>query len=189
MNIPDSPPVARATYRTRTWIDGVEVIEPRYATLDDLRAEHDRIMATPPLAYRGYTIKPTSHWHQPHHDGWLRYYWGWNVIDARGCNAGPGATWGQTVDEARHIVDCLYEAGPKPSAPPIQASREEQIRVAENVLAQHGPGAWGVRRAPLTRRRPVGLHVRRSPGNPRPTRLRVPGLSACPIVESTNACV
>ncbi len=158
MNIPDSPPVARATYRTRTWIDGVEVIEPRYATLDDLRAEHDRIMATPPLAYRGYTIKPTSHWHQPHHDGWLRYYWGWNVIDARGCNAGPGATWGTTVAQAKTIVDVLHEAGPEPPLSFFVSNEPPEVRdAAIRALREWGSTFWRLMRERLA---PGGIDVR-----------------------------
>ena len=92
------------------------------------RAAHDRAMATPPVAYRGYRIQVVSYKGMPFMVGGRALHWGFIVVHGsgslEGCNAGPGATWGETIGEAKTIIDCLHEAGPRP-APGVVASAHE----------------------------------------------------------------
>lgn len=85
---------------------------------DTVRAEHDRVMAMPPIEYRGYLIKPVSHVRQPCCVGGKVLYWGFNIVYAsgryEGCNAAPGATWARTVGGAKTMIDVMHEAGEEP---------------------------------------------------------------------------
>lgn len=110
----------------------------------DLQAEYDRVMATPPIEYRGYLIKPVSHAFQPYYIDGKNVYCGYNVVYAtgrfKGCNAAPGATWAQTIGGAKTIIDCMHEAGPKePYRDTLGMPREEgQAYLAERA-------AWSAR--------------------------------------------
>ncbi len=98
----------------------------------ELRAQHDAVMNSEPVEYRGYLIKPVSHRVQPYYDRGRFTYWGWNVIYASGpyagCNAGPGATWGKSIGQAKSIIDCLHEAGPRPMYTDVRTTKEENAR-------------------------------------------------------------
>lgn len=96
----------------------------------DLQAEYDRVMATAPIAYRGFLIKPLSHAFQPFTVTGKAIYWGYNVIYAegryKGCNAAPGATWSESIGGAKTIIDCIHEAGPEePYRDTLGMSRED----------------------------------------------------------------
>jgi hypothetical protein len=97
-------------------------------------AEHDAVMATPPIEYRGYLIKPVSFKGVPHASKGKTYSCGWNVIQD-GCNAVPGAVWCPTTGGAKTLIDCLHEAGPRPPIrifiPVSQADREESNHLTE----------------------------------------------------------
>lgn len=106
-------------------------IEKDYGRLPPhLQDEHDRVMATAPVEYRGFLIKPLSHAHQPCSVTGEAIYWGFNVIYAsgpyKGCNAAPGATWARTIGGAKTIIDCMHEAGPEePYRDTLGMSREK----------------------------------------------------------------
>lgn len=89
----------------------------------EILREHDRQMATPPIAYRGCVIRPMSLLTDPFPTANGPVYWGWKVVDAEGDDAAPGAAWGETIAAAQRIVDCLHEAGPKPIPASAAASR------------------------------------------------------------------
>jgi hypothetical protein len=90
---------------------------------------HKRVMALPPVEYRDYRIQVVSHMGQPYFVGGRAHYWGFIVVHAsgpfEGCNAGPGAAWSETVGEAKTIIDCLHEAGSRPSP---EAGESEHIQ-------------------------------------------------------------
>ena len=115
----------------------------------DLRAAHDAVMASAPIPYRGYSLKPVSHRHRPHFDCGVFTYWGWVVVDAMGANAGPGATWGKTIEQAKHIVDCLYEAGPHPGITwfmPMTVEERDTVKALGKAQEDWNRRFWGLMR-------------------------------------------
>jgi len=100
---------------------------------ESLRAEHDAVMGSQAVPYRGYIIKPVSHRHQPYFIGGRFIYWGWIIVYASGeyagCNAGPGATWALTVGGAKTIIDCLHETGPAPPVAQEKTREKESARL------------------------------------------------------------
>lgn len=118
----------------------------------ELHAEYDRVMASLPVEYRGYLIKPLSHAFQPFQTGGKPSYWGFNVIYAdgphKGCNAAPAATWSKTIGGAKTIIDCIHEAGPEePYQDTLGMSREK----GQAYLARRD--AWAQRFWALMRER------------------------------------
>lgn len=106
----------------------------------DLQAEHDRVMETTPIEYRGYLIKPLSHAHQPFQVDGKAVYWGYNVIYAsgryKGCNAAPGAAWSRTIGRAKTFIDVMHEAGEKPEyRDHVNMSREDDAAYCATLRA------------------------------------------------------
>jgi len=67
------------------------------------------------LKYRGYTIQLLRHGTQWHLIDGLPCVAGYVVTDGGICNVMPGATWFETVKQAKHGIDCLIAAGGDPS--------------------------------------------------------------------------
>lgn len=103
-----------------------------------LRVEHDAVLATAPIAYRGYLIKPTSHRFGPFLIDGEFVYWGYLPIyitgEYPGAHAGPGCVWSQNIGGVKTIIDCLHEAGPKPPVTPlpgVAVSRKDALKHTE----------------------------------------------------------
>lgn len=91
---------------------------------------HDAAMASAPVEYRGYLIKPVSLRYQPHFISGKYVYFGFIPVyvtgEFKGCHAGPGATWSRTVGGAKTMIDCLHEAGHEPPPYPLRTLTREE---------------------------------------------------------------
>ncbi|EHI46592.1 secreted protein [Rhodococcus opacus PD630] len=67
----------------------------------------------------------------------------WDAVAACESSGNWGADTGNGFSGGLQFTDSTWAANGG-SGSPANASREEQIRVAENVLATQGPGAWPV---------------------------------------------
>lgn len=119
-------------------------VEPNFVAVSklpaELREEHDRIMAMPPIEYRGYLIKPVSHRFRPYYIRGEYVYWCW-IVSRDGCNDGPGATCG-TIGQMKTVIDCMHEAGPHPPCLSHWAETVEAMRANGEELDAWNKRFW-----------------------------------------------
>lgn len=78
-------------------------------------AAYDAHMAQAPVSYRGFLIVPASYAHDPYYVAGFgksqHFYWGHTLCDDKGSNVAPGATAFFTIEQVKHVIDCIHLAG------------------------------------------------------------------------------